>query len=154
MKIFRWNLPRMRNVSDKIVQKIKTQFHVHQLFSENPAVYVIMWKNVTEPGRPDMAIKYGFANQGYTHTFIMFNTQCFPKVTADNRKHLSITLYVHCLCRWYILILCCHLQLCLPCSSPLHAQLISLSSILYAGGDYIRQSSVYNFCSLSLLPIC
>ena len=28
-------------------------------FSENRAVYEIMWKNVVEPERPKMAVKYG-----------------------------------------------------------------------------------------------
>jgi len=48
----------MNNVSDKIVEKIKT--HILLVCSipylENCAVYEIAWKNKVEPGRPQMAI--------------------------------------------------------------------------------------------------
>ena len=40
----------------KVVQKIKTHILSPQLFSENLAVYEIMWKNIVERGRPQMAI--------------------------------------------------------------------------------------------------
>ena len=47
----------MKNVSDKIVQKIKTQVSCSITFLfGNRAVYEIMWKNVVERGRPQMAI--------------------------------------------------------------------------------------------------
>ena len=36
------------------VQKIKTQFYIKFFFSENRAVYEIMWKNMVERGRPQM----------------------------------------------------------------------------------------------------
>jgi hypothetical protein len=42
----------MRNVSEKVVEKIKT----HILFPENRAFYEIMWKNIVEPDRPQMTI--------------------------------------------------------------------------------------------------
>jgi len=52
-------LPRMRNVSEKFVEEIKT----HNLcsitfffFSENRALYEIMWKNIVEPDKPRMII--------------------------------------------------------------------------------------------------
>jgi len=48
-----WILLRMRNVSNKIVQKIKTRF-IFSNFSENIAVYETMWKNTVEPDRPQM----------------------------------------------------------------------------------------------------
>ena len=41
----------MRNVSDKIVEKIKRR----TLFL-NRADYEIMWKNIVQPGRPQMTI--------------------------------------------------------------------------------------------------
>jgi len=44
---------RMRKVSDKVVEKIKTQFVHHNFFSENRAVYEIMWKNML-PDRSQM----------------------------------------------------------------------------------------------------
>ena len=41
----------------RFVTKIKTRFVMNNIFFfENPAVYEIMWKNVVEPGRPQMAI--------------------------------------------------------------------------------------------------
>jgi hypothetical protein len=45
----------MRNVSDKIVQKIKTHILCSITFPENRAVYEIMWKHV-QPDRPQMTI--------------------------------------------------------------------------------------------------
>jgi len=47
----------MRNVSDKIVEKIKTQilFSI-TFFLENHAVNEKMWKNIVEPGRQQMTI--------------------------------------------------------------------------------------------------
>ena len=45
----------MRNVSDIFVKKIKTHF-IFDFFSENLAVFEIMWKNIVELGRPKMTI--------------------------------------------------------------------------------------------------
>jgi hypothetical protein len=48
---------RMRNVSDKSCRENQNTFCVQLLFFfENRAVYVIMWKNIVERGRPQMAI--------------------------------------------------------------------------------------------------
>jgi len=46
----------MRNLSDKVVEKIKTHSLCSMPFSplKNPAVYVIMWKNIVELGRQQM----------------------------------------------------------------------------------------------------
>jgi hypothetical protein len=44
----------MRNISDKIVEKIKTHHVLNNFFLENRAVYEIMWKNVVQPGWPWM----------------------------------------------------------------------------------------------------
>jgi hypothetical protein len=54
----------MKNVSDKkVVQKIKINFlctiTITFSFSENRAVYQIMWKNIVQPDRPQMATSYG-----------------------------------------------------------------------------------------------
>jgi hypothetical protein len=43
---------RMRNVSDKIVEKIKTHILCSFFLPESLAVYEIMWKNFVETGRP------------------------------------------------------------------------------------------------------
>ena len=48
-------LRRMRNVSDRIVQKIKTHFMSSNFFFNRP-VCEIIWKNIVEPGRPQMTI--------------------------------------------------------------------------------------------------
>jgi len=34
-------------------------FYVQEHFSENHAVYEIMWRNMEEPDRPQMTIQYG-----------------------------------------------------------------------------------------------
>jgi len=39
-------------VQTKVVEKIKTQFHVQYLFSENREIYEIMRKNMVQPDRP------------------------------------------------------------------------------------------------------
>jgi hypothetical protein len=38
----------------KFVEKIKTHILCPVKFSENRAVYEIVWKNTVEPGRPQM----------------------------------------------------------------------------------------------------
>jgi hypothetical protein len=40
----------------KVVEKIKTHFKFNNFFSENRAVYEIMWENMVQPDRPQMAI--------------------------------------------------------------------------------------------------
>ena len=54
--IYSWIILRMRNVWDKDVEEIKTHFVFSNFFLENRAVYEIMWKNLVERGRPQMAI--------------------------------------------------------------------------------------------------
>jgi hypothetical protein len=46
----------MRNISDKVVEKIKPHFLLSISFSEKPAVYKTVWKNTAAPDRPRMAI--------------------------------------------------------------------------------------------------
>jgi len=46
----------MRNVSEKIVEKIKTQFFFQLHISENRAVFEITWKNMVDPRGPQMKI--------------------------------------------------------------------------------------------------
>ena len=47
---------RVRNISDKVAEKIKAHIYVHYLFSDNCAVCEIMWKNVVQLERPQMTI--------------------------------------------------------------------------------------------------
>ena len=50
----------MGNVSDKFVEKIKTQIFVfHILFPEIRAFYDVMWNNMVEADRPQTAIQHG-----------------------------------------------------------------------------------------------
>jgi hypothetical protein len=45
---------RMRIVSNKIVEKIKTHIFCSIIFPENRAVYEVMWNNTIEQDRPQM----------------------------------------------------------------------------------------------------
>ena len=54
MTISRSVLLRMKNVTDNIVEKIKTRILCPITVSENRPVYEILWKNMVEPGRPQM----------------------------------------------------------------------------------------------------
>ena len=47
----------MTNISNKIVDKIKTYFVFSNSFSENLAVYEIMCKNIVQPDRSQMTIR-------------------------------------------------------------------------------------------------
>jgi len=49
-------LLRTRNVSHKVVKKIKTHILGSKFFFENRAFYEITWKNIVEPGRPQVTI--------------------------------------------------------------------------------------------------
>jgi len=51
-------LLRMKNISDKVVEKLETHisFSVNYFFFENRSVFEIMWKNIVERGRSKMAI--------------------------------------------------------------------------------------------------
>jgi len=51
---------RIRNISDKVVAKIKTHILCSiPFFSENCAIYEIMWENMVEPDGPQMTTEYG-----------------------------------------------------------------------------------------------
>jgi len=48
---------RMRNASDKTSRENQnTHFEFSDFFFENCAIYEIMWKNIVEPGRPQMTV--------------------------------------------------------------------------------------------------
>jgi len=46
----------MRNVSDKIVGKIKTNILCSITFFENGVIHEIIWKNIVERGRSQVTI--------------------------------------------------------------------------------------------------
>jgi len=55
--VSRSDLFRMRNISDRFVEEIKTHILCSTtFFFENRAVYEIMWKNIVACGRPQMTI--------------------------------------------------------------------------------------------------
>jgi hypothetical protein len=54
--ISRWILVRMRTVSDKCCRENQNTFCAQNPFPESRVVYEIMWKNMVEPDRPQMAI--------------------------------------------------------------------------------------------------
>jgi len=57
MKISGSFILRIKNISGRVVEKIKIQilFPIN-IFFKNRAVYEIMWKNSTEPSRPQMTM--------------------------------------------------------------------------------------------------
>ena len=62
MIICRSIVPRMRNVSSKVLEQIKTHtIYSITLFPESRAVYELMWKTMVEPHRTQLTKKNGFA---------------------------------------------------------------------------------------------
>jgi hypothetical protein len=52
---------RMRNISDKSwIENQNSHFMFNNCFVENGVVYEIIWKNIVEPGRPQMTIWFMF----------------------------------------------------------------------------------------------
>jgi hypothetical protein len=57
MSVSRLILFKIKSVSDKFVEKIKTRILCSKnFFSENCAAFEIMWENMVEPERPSMTI--------------------------------------------------------------------------------------------------
>jgi len=83
-------------------------------FSENCAIYEIIWKNIEQPGRQatdDIIMNVahmlcmldnwgkntGMCAHTHTHPLIIFNTNCFYTATMVMQECLKVTLYIHCL---------------------------------------------------------
>jgi hypothetical protein len=50
----------------KVVNKIKTRIiYVQKLFFDNPAVYEIMWKYISKPGRVQMTMPHAHCMLDY-----------------------------------------------------------------------------------------
>jgi hypothetical protein len=49
----------MRNISGTVAEKIKTRILYSICIFRKCAVYETMWKNMVEPDRPQISIKYG-----------------------------------------------------------------------------------------------
>jgi hypothetical protein len=91
----------MRNVSDKNCRKNQdTHFMFNTIIfftPKNRATYDMMWKNMVQPDRPQMTIKYSTEKmQQYRHTILIFNTYCFYTATMITQTHLNVTSHVHC----------------------------------------------------------
>jgi len=88
----------------KVLEKIKTHILCSITFSENRAVYEIVWTNIVEPDRPQMTIRrmrVACWIPKATNTLRICNTFCFSIATMAARADLDITLYVHCLSRFF-----------------------------------------------------
>jgi hypothetical protein len=46
----------MRNISDRVVEKIETHILIHNTFLENRTVCEVMWKNIVQPERSHITI--------------------------------------------------------------------------------------------------
>jgi len=82
----------------KVVEKIKTHILGSVIFfSENRAIYEIMWENVVERGRPQMAIwcmRFACWVTKVTDTHLGC-VVLISTATVVTRRHVIVTLYVH-----------------------------------------------------------
>jgi len=77
----------MRNVSDKSCRDNQnTHFVFNDVFPKKLAVYQIMWENIVESGRPQMAI--------WRMRFVCW----IPKATNTHPGYVILILLFHCSC--------------------------------------------------------
>jgi hypothetical protein len=124
----------------KVVQKIKTHFLCSITLFKNRVIYEIMWQNVVEPDRLQMAIRRhirlacGITNTKDTHSFSM--------ATLVTRTRLNIALNVHCLSCYGIRYFLSHLRELASMSphgtseSSAHNTILFLKSIQYCDHLY------------------
>jgi len=86
-------LLRMRNVSGKSCRENQKTHFVQKVFF-NRANYEVMWKNMVEPDRAQVAIMR--IKDARMHTYITLNTYCFSTGTTVTLMHLNVTLHVQC----------------------------------------------------------
>ena len=100
-----WILLRIRNFSDKIVEKIRTSHFMFSPFFPNSCR---SWDNVHKYGRVRRAteeniigrMRFTYSVTGKntdTHTHRIMNTYCFSTATLGTRTLLIVTLDAHCL---------------------------------------------------------
>ena len=101
-------LLRMTNVSGKFVEEIKTHFVFSNFFLWKSCR---LWENVEKYCRAGQATDDNMAcalRAVYlrlkTHTLRLYSTQWFPTATTVARTRLNITLYVHCLRSWCLIL--------------------------------------------------
>jgi len=99
----------MRNASGKSCRENQNTFYASQLFSffffflsffSSPKIVSLfeVWKNIVEPGRPQMTIwrvRIACWIPKATNTHSQYVTHCFSTVTVVARTRLNVTLYVH-----------------------------------------------------------
>ena len=84
----------------KVVEKIKTHILCSVTFlKKNRTVYEIMWKNIAERGRPQMAIwrmriACWITKTTNAHTHRLCNTHCFSTATMVARTRLNLACLV------------------------------------------------------------
>ena len=95
-------LLRMRNFSEICCRKNQnTHFRFSNSFSNNSAVYEIMWKHMAVPNRPQMTVwLMHFAcwinKAAYTHSKYVILT-AFPRQQWSHEHASMLCLYIHCL---------------------------------------------------------
>jgi len=99
----------MRNVTNKVVEKIKTHILCSlNFFFRKSCLFEIMWENNVEPGRPQMTIWpthiacWIQKSKTHTHTHTHTHTQnmrysYFCRTTSVARRRANVTSFVHCL---------------------------------------------------------
>jgi hypothetical protein len=88
---------RMWNVSDKSCRENQNiHFMFTNCFSENNAVYGIMWKHTVEQDRQQMTIQ-GMHFESWINKATDTYSHCFSTATGVMQFHLGVTLYIHCL---------------------------------------------------------
>jgi hypothetical protein len=96
-------LLRIKNVSHNIIETIKTHIYVQYSFFENRGIYEIMWKNIVEPGRPQMTI------------WRMRIRCCMSKSTNTHSEYVILNAF-HCNNDCTNTPPCCVVVQCLSCS--------------------------------------
>ena len=101
---------RMKNISDKSRENQNTHFMFNNSFSENHAIYEIMWKNMVEPDRPQMTI-WCMRIACRIHTPTNTHSECviLPAFSLQDGAwtHLKVMLRVHCMSCKFLNIMSC-----------------------------------------------
>ena len=96
----------IRKILDKGYRENQsTCFTFKKFFFRKSRLYEIMWKNISEPGRPQMTIWHlriacwitKARNTPIICYYIICNTYCFSTATVVALTRLIVMLYAHCL---------------------------------------------------------
>jgi hypothetical protein len=103
MIISLWILPRMKNVSDKFVEKMKIRILCSASVFPKIVAFIRLCRKIWYRQRGSwwkhnrVHAHCMMDNQGYKYRPRLFNTYCLPTTTMVARTRLNIKLYVHCL---------------------------------------------------------